>query len=67
MKSPAIKRAVTLVGGQSELARLVGVKPQSVQQWVAAARAPAKYFRSIETATDKKVTREELLDDLEAA
>ena len=67
MDLPAIRRAVASVGSQSKLARLIGVKHQSVQQWVAAGQAPAKYFRSIETATGGKVTRAQLLDDLEAA
>ena len=67
MDLPAIQRAVATVGSQSKLARLIGVKQQSVHQWIAARRAPAKYFRSIETATGGKVTREQLLDDLEAA
>ena len=67
MDSPAIERAVAMVGGQSELARLIGVAPQSVQQWVAAGRAPATRFQSIENATGGKVSRAELLDDLYVA
>lgn len=30
----SLDKAISIAGGQSALARMVGVKPQAVQQWV---------------------------------
>jgi len=34
MMKQALDEAITLAGNQTALAKLVGVKPQAVQQWV---------------------------------
>lgn len=60
----AIARAVTQIGGQSILARLIGVKPQAVQQWVNAGVCPAKRAIQVEKATNGAVSRFELRPDL---
>ena len=65
----AIQRAVNACSGnaelarnrgQAELARILGVTPQAVQQWVAAGVAPPKRAIGIENATGGKVTRHDL-------
>lgn len=61
MKS-AIKRAVKKAGNQSKLARICGVTPQAVQQWVASDRVPAAQVITIEKATG--VNRCDLRADL---
>lgn len=61
MKS-AIKRAVHKAGNQSKLARICGVTPQAVQQWVAANRVPAGKAIAIEKATG--ISRCDLRPDL---
>jgi DNA-binding transcriptional regulator YdaS (Cro superfamily) len=59
MNTP-IQKACDLLGGQSALARAIGVKPQSVQAWVARGEVPLKRCRSIENITGGKVTAAEL-------
>lgn len=59
-----VARAVAIVGSQSALARLLGVKPQSVSRWVQSGSAPAKRIVQIERATAGRVTRQELKPDL---
>lgn len=59
-----IKRAVAWVGGQSELARRLRIKPQAVQRWCSTGVVPAKRVLDIERACDGEVTREELRPDL---
>ena len=60
----ALDKAVALMGGQSALARALKLKPQAVQQWVAAGRCPAKRAAQIESATWGKVRREQLRPDI---
>lgn len=60
----AIDRAIEIVGGQSELSRCCGVKPQAVQQWKASGRVPATRVLVVERATGGKVTRHELRPDV---
>lgn len=46
------QRAVTAIGGsQSELARLLGVRPQAVQQWVKSGRVPPRRARAVAELT----------------
>jgi len=62
--SSAIERVIQVVGSQSELARRLGITPQSVQQWVAAKHVPAKRVIAIERATGGKVSRREAAQPL---
>jgi DNA-binding transcriptional regulator YdaS (Cro superfamily) len=47
---------------QSELARRLGIRPQSVQQWVESKRIPAERVVEVERATG--VSRKKLRPDL---
>lgn len=64
METSAIQRAAQIVGGQSALARKLGLKPQSVQKMCASGRVPAERVLEIERATDGEVTRSQLRPDL---
>ena len=60
----SIQRASEAVGGKAALARLVGVKPPTVQQWATGARSvPIERCVAIERATKGAVTRKELRPD----
>ncbi|MDW3682964.1 helix-turn-helix domain-containing protein [Cupriavidus sp. CV2] len=57
----AIQRASEIAGGKAALARLVGVKPPTVQQWASGARPVAiERCVAIEQATKGAVTRKAL-------
>lgn len=59
-----IRRAVEIVGGQSEMARLLDVKPPTVNQWVSGVRpVPPRRCPAIEKATGGVITRPELRPD----
>lgn len=58
----AVQRAADAVGGQSALARLIRVKPQSVQHWCATGRPPVERILQIEAASG--VPWQELRPDL---
>lgn len=60
----AIQRAAIAVGGQSSLARKLGVKPQAVQRWCSTCTVPANRVLDIERATECAVSRHELRPDL---
>ena len=63
-KKPLIA-ACEKVGGQAALARILGVKPPSVNQWVNGDRpVPAERCPDIEAATAGAVTCEELRPDI---
>jgi DNA-binding transcriptional regulator YdaS (Cro superfamily) len=57
-----IEKAVQAAGGQSNLARALGVKRQSVQQWVARGYPPTG--RVVEISLLYVIPREELLDPM---
>lgn len=59
-----IEKACEVVGSQAQLARLVGVRPQSVVKWRRSGRAPAERVLDIESATGGVVTRHILRPDL---
>lgn len=60
----AIRRAGELVDGLSALARLLGVKPPTVQQWANGSRpVPAHQCVAIERLTHGSITRRELRND----
>lgn len=60
MKNTGIERAVQIVGGQSELARQLGVKPQAVQQWVASGVVPPRRCKSIVDICNSELTLHDL-------
>lgn len=60
----AIKKAADLAGGQSALARALGLKPQAIQRWCKTGAVPANRVLQIETVTKKMVSRHELRPDL---
>ncbi len=63
--SEALSRAIELVGGQTQLARLLGVKQANVWHWLNRAQhVPAEYVLPIEKATGGKVGRRDLRPDL---
>lgn len=60
----AMKRACELMGGVSEVARRLGVKPPTVHQWATGARpVPAHMAPSIEAACMPAVRRWDLRPD----
>ncbi len=46
-----VQKAVSAAGGQSALARALGVKPQAVQRWVALGHVPSMRAREVERLT----------------
>lgn len=60
----SFKQACAVVGGQSAMARLLGVSPPSVNQWIKGVRQlPAERCPAIERATRGEVLCEELRPD----
>ena len=64
MDGDTVKRAVALVGGQSSMAKSIGVTQQAVQQWVANNRVPAARAMEVEKLCDGRITRYELRPDV---
>lgn len=61
----ALARAVEVVGGQTQLARLLGVKQANVWHWLNRAdHVPGEFVLAIERATGGEVSRHELRPDL---
>ena len=59
----ALARAIERQGGQSALARLLGVSQQSVSKWVRRAKPlPAEHVLTVEAATG--ISRHDLRPDL---
>jgi DNA-binding transcriptional regulator YdaS (Cro superfamily) len=62
----AILKAVEVTGGQTALAKLLGVKQSHIWNWInRRQQAPAKYIRAISNATNGLVSVDELLLDHE--
>lgn len=64
----AIKKACRLVGGQSELARLVSergeqISPQAIHKWIKSGRVPPDKATIVEEITDAQVLAEDLCPD----
>lgn len=61
----ALGKVIEIVGGQTQLARLLGVKQANVWHWLnKAERVPGEYVLAIEKATGGQVTRHDLRPDL---
>ncbi len=60
----ALEKAIKIIGNQSSLARLIGVSPQAVQQWVEKGKPPIERSIDIEEATKGRVKRCELRPDI---
>ena len=60
----SIKRACEVVGGQSNLAKIIGVSPAAVNKWLKKGEPPAERVLQIENATSREVTRHQLRPDL---
>ncbi|WP_168793570.1 transcriptional regulator [Paraburkholderia aromaticivorans] len=62
--SEAVLRASKILGGNAALARAIGVKPPTVQQWVNGERpVPPSRCVAVERLTHGEVTRKELRPD----
>jgi len=59
----AIEKVISILGSQTTLAKLIGVAPQSVHQWVAAGKPPGNRVIEIERLVNGAVTRNELRPD----
>lgn len=59
-----MQKAAEVAGGQSALARILGVTPQAVQRWCFTGKPPAERVLDIEKIVDSKVSRHELRPDL---
>lgn len=66
MDNKAFERAVAAVGGQTKMARELGVKQGQVWAWLNRNRRPfpAEFCMAVETATAGKVTRYDLRPDI---
>jgi DNA-binding transcriptional regulator YdaS (Cro superfamily) len=60
----ALKRAISLAGGQSALARAIGHSPQTISNWVSRGNVPAEHCPAIEAATLGAVRCEDLRPDV---
>lgn len=61
----ALQKAVELAGGQSSLAKAIGVKQQHVWNWLNRDGKPAaEHVLGIEKATEGRVTRYDLRPDV---
>lgn len=62
-KSPekALQRAISIIGGPTMTAGLLGIKPQAVSQWK---QAPVSRVLRLEEATGGDVTRYDLRPDI---
>lgn len=60
----AVDRAVAITGGQSALARLVGVQQPHVHKWVRSQRIPAERVLPIYRATRGAVTPHQMRPDI---
>jgi len=61
-----IKKAVALIGGQTETGSILKIPQQYVSAWInKSGQAPAKYIHQISALTNNEVTIEQLLSDHE--
>jgi DNA-binding transcriptional regulator YdaS (Cro superfamily) len=58
------RRAVTLAGGPTKVARICGISVPAVSRWMSRGRVPAAYVLEIERMCDARVTRYQLAPDV---
>ena len=65
-KLKPLERAIEFAGGQSALARALGIHQTSVWGWLKERKGvvPAKFVEAVSEAVDGKVTPQELRPDL---
>ena len=63
----SLEKAFVSVGGQSRLAKSIGVAPQVVNNWARRGNVPAEYCPAIERATNGHVRCEDLRPDVDWA
>lgn len=61
----SIKKAVSILGSQSNLANACGVTQGAVQKWLNGGGISAEYLLKIESATNGQVTIREICEELE--
>ena len=66
MMNEALIKACKMVGGQAAMARLLGIKPPSVNEWVKT-RVPFEHVIKIEQITNGAVSCEDLRPDVDWA
>ncbi len=60
----ALRRAVKLVGGPSEMARRANVSRQTVHNWIRGTMIAPEHVEAVEAATGGQITRHQLRPDL---
>lgn len=61
----ALEKAIEIIGGQTVLARVCGIKPQTINVWRKKfGRAPAERVLQIEKAVNGRVSRHDLRPDI---
>jgi DNA-binding transcriptional regulator YdaS (Cro superfamily) len=60
----AIRKAVDYCGGQTQLARVIGVRQQNVAWWLKTGKTAPEKCRDIQLATDGHVTVWDLRPDV---
>lgn len=65
MATEALEKAITIAGGQTALAKLIGRDQRTIWAWLnMTKRVPAEMVLSIEKAVSGQVTRHELRPDI---
>jgi len=64
MNTKKKKKAISITGSQSELARRIGVRQGTLWKWLRKGVAPAEHIVAIERATNGKISRYELRPDV---
>lgn len=62
--NPAIEKAITIAGSQSQLARLVGVDQSAVHKWLFGGGIRAQHIPALSRATNGQISVDELLASL---
>lgn len=61
MRDKILSQAISIVGGNSALARILGITREAVSQWD---RCPAERVQAVAAATDNRITPEQLRPDI---
>lgn len=62
MNTTPLQRAIATAGSGYRLAKLIGIKPPSIHDWVKSGRIPAERVLAVEAATG--ISRSELRPDI---